>query len=97
MYNFRWINEMDQKLEGILCKKLEEIINIWIKEFSNFGQVDNATLVKEASVHKIKLKDQMIYLEPGTQDAREFWYSQFHQSVLHYFINRFLLFVDPKD
>jgi dynein heavy chain 1 len=74
---------MDQKLEGILCKKLEEIINIWIKEFSNFGQVENAMLVKEASVHKIKLKDQMIYLEPGTQDAREFWYGQFHQSVLN--------------
>lgn len=77
-----WINEMDQKLESILVKKLEDIINIWIREFTNFSSIENPTLIKEPSVHRIKLKEQMIYLEPGIQDLREYWYNQFHQCVI---------------
>jgi dynein heavy chain 1 len=76
-----WIAEIDSRLEAILAKKLEEVIEQWIKEFNSFGEKEDPLLVKEASVHKIKLKDQMIYLEPSVNEAREYWYSQLHQSL----------------
>ena len=72
---------METKLEQILAKKLEEIIEIWTKEFTSFGSVEEAILVKEASVHKIKLRDQMMYLEPSIHQAREFWNNQLHHSI----------------
>ncbi len=76
-----WIAEMDNKLESILIKKLEEIINIWLKEFNSLGSIQNPILLKEYTVYNIKLKDQMIYLEPSINEAREYWYSQLHQAL----------------
>lgn len=75
-----WISEIDSKLESILIKKLEEIINIWLKEFNAFGS-QNPILIKEYICYHIKLKDQMIYLEPSINEAREFWYSQLHSAL----------------
>lgn len=75
-----WIKEQDQKLEAILVKKLEDLINLFIKEFSGFGKMNEIFLIKEATVHKIKIKDQMIYLEPSILQAREYWYGQLHKT-----------------
>lgn len=75
-----WIREQDSKLESILIKKLEDVINLFIKEFTGFGKVDEIFLIKEATVHKIKLREQMIYLEPTIHEAREYWYSQLHKT-----------------
>jgi hypothetical protein len=75
---------MDVKLESILAKKLEEVINQFLKEFSGFGTVDNPNIVKEPTIHKIKLREQMIYLEPSMHEGREYWYNQLHKSVLNF-------------
>jgi len=76
-----WIAEMDNKLETILAKKLEEIIEKWIKEFISIGSMENPILVKEVSIHNIKLRDQMIYLEPSINEAREYWYYHLHNAM----------------
>ena len=76
-----WINEMDIKLEQILAKKLEDVINLFMKEFSSFNQVEKPLLVTEASVHKIKLREQLVYLEPGIHEAREYWFNQLHRCI----------------
>ena len=74
-----WINEQDLKLESILLKKLEDIINLFAKEFTDFGKIQEIFLIKEATIHKIKLKEQQIYLEPSIHEAREYWYGQLHK------------------
>ncbi len=76
-----WISEMDTKLEAILTKKLEEVIEIWLKEFNNPSQNENQILIKEYTIYNVKLKDQMIYLEPSINEAREFWYSNLHEAL----------------
>ena len=65
-----------------LIKKLEEVIEIWLKEFLAPKPLQEPLLLQEVSVHKIKISDQVIYLEPTIFEAREFWYNQFHQ-LLH--------------
>lgn len=37
--------------------------------------------MQSVSIHKIKITDQLIYLEPCIFEAREFWYNQFHQAL----------------
>ena len=76
-----WIREMDKKLESILMKKLEEVIDIWLKEFLAPKPLTDPLLLQEVSVHKIKITDQLIYLEPSIYEAREFWYNQLHQAM----------------
>ncbi|MCQ2815661.1 MAG: AAA family ATPase [archaeon] len=76
-----WVNEMDSKLEKILIKKLEEVIQTWLKEFLAPKPLQDPLLLQEVSVHKIKISDQVIYLEPTIFEAREFWYNQFHQAI----------------
>ena len=68
---------MDEKLEAILAKKLEEVIDVFRKEFSQFGMIESPLLVKEASVHKVKLRDQLICLEPNIYEAREYCTANF--------------------
>ena len=76
-----WIKEMDSKLESILIKKLEEVIDIWLKEFLAPKPLTDPLLLQEVSIHKIKISDQLISLEPSIFEAREFWYNQFHQAM----------------
>ena len=76
-----WIKEIDEKLQEILKKKLEECTQLWLKEFLAPKPLHDAIMLTECSIHKVKLTDQMIYLEPSINDAREFWYNQYHNSI----------------
>ena len=38
-------------------------------------------MLQDCTVHKIKLTDQLIYLEPSLNDAREYWYNHYHNSI----------------
>jgi dynein heavy chain 1 len=83
-----WIKEMDQKLESILIQKLKETIDIWLKEFLAPKPLKEPILLQDVSIHKIKITDQLIYLEPSIYEAREFWYNQFHQALSIVLSNR---------
>ena len=77
----KWIKEVDLKLESILIKKLEECLDIWIKEFLAPKPLNDPVLILDVIVHRINFKNQTIILEPSMYDAREYWYNQLHQSL----------------
>lgn len=33
-----WVDELDQRIQGILTARLEELIQNWIREFNNFSE-----------------------------------------------------------
>ena len=76
-----WIKEIDSKLQAILIKKLEDCTELWLKEFLAPKPLHDAIMLQDCSVHKVKLTDQLIYLEPSINDAREYWYNQYHNSI----------------
>ena len=59
-----WIKEEDTKLEGILIKKLEQVISTWIEEFKAPKPLENAVLLNECESLKIKITDQIINIQP---------------------------------
>jgi len=77
----KWIKEIDLKLESILIKKLEECLDIWIKEFLAPKPLNDPVLILDVIVHKIKMENQTIILEPSIYDAREYWFNQLHQAM----------------
>ena len=77
----KWIKEIDLKLESILIKKLEECLDLWLKEFLAPKPLNEPILIQDVIVHKIKMENQTVILEPTMFDAREYWYNQLHQSM----------------
>ena len=77
----KWIKEIDSKLESILIKRLEECLDVWIKEFLAPKPLTDPVLIEDVIVHKIKMENQTIVLQPSMYDAREYWYNQLHQSI----------------
>ena len=88
----KWIKEIDSKLESILIKKLEECIDIWIKEFLAPKPLNEPVLILDVIVHKIKMENQTIILEPSIYDAREYWFNQLHQAMSIIISNKRLSF-----
>ena len=88
----KWIKEIDSKLESILIKKLEECIDIWIKEFLAPKPLNEPVLILDVIVHKIKMENQTIILEPSIYDAREYWFNQLHQAMAIIISNKRLSF-----
>ena len=78
---YHWIKEIDSKLQQILIKKLEDCTKLWLEEFLSPKPLHDAILLQDCSIHKVKLTDQSIYLEPSINDAREYWYNQYHNSI----------------
>ena len=76
-----WIKEVDTKLEGILIKKLEQVISTWIEEFKAPKPLENAVLLNECESLKIKITDQIINIQPSLQEAREYWYNQLNLAM----------------
>ena len=76
-----WIKGIDEKLQKILIKKLEDCTELWLKEFLSKKPLTDAILLQECSIHKVKISDQVIYLEPSLNDAREYWYNEYHKSI----------------
>ena len=75
-----WIQSIDNSLSKILIEKLEKCTELWLKEFLAPKPLTDAIMLQECSIHKVKISDQ-VYLEPSLNDAREYWYNQYHNSI----------------
>ena len=58
-----WIKEIDTKLEGILIKKLEQVISTQIEEFKALKPLENAILLNGCESLKIKITVQIINIQ----------------------------------
>ena len=85
-----WIKEIDDKLQTLLIKKLEDCTQLWLKEFLAPKPLHDALLLQDCSIHKVKLSDQQIFLEPSINDAREYWYNQYHNAIAFILENQHL-------
>ena len=92
-----WINNLDKKLENILIKKLETYTTLWLKEFMAPKPLKDAIMLQDCSIHKVKYSDQMIYLEPSLNDAREHWYDEYHKSILFILESTHLKYRTPEE
>jgi len=76
-----WVPELDAKIEAILSKRLGEHITAWIKSFEGFKK-DGGDIIKNPSVHEVKIQDQVIYVDPPIEHARYYWLQEFHKQVI---------------
>ena len=57
-----------------------ELIPRWLSEFNGYDQI-GGHLIAYSTVHEIKIQDQLIYLDPPIEEARAYWYTQFHKII----------------
>ena len=74
-----WVARLNEKVEEILTKRLEELLQSWIKEFTNYADEDTeSNLIKNSMVLDLKLQNRQILLEPSLAEAKAFWYRELH-------------------
>ena len=75
-----WATELNLEVEKVLSSRLEELMQLWIKEFKGFEQ-NGGTLIKECMVLELKQKEQRIIIEPSLSEARAFWFKELHDQM----------------
>ena len=76
------VNELEGNVERVLKKRLEDIIQQWNVEFEGYRNKDiERKLIKENTVHEIKVQSQVIFVEPPIEYANCFWLNHFHACV----------------
>ncbi len=76
----QWVQELNVKIEAILVKRLENLLQNWIEEFKNF-ETKGGQLINKKMVLDVKLLNRTIILDPPLSEARAFWYKQLHNQV----------------
>ena len=71
---------LNVNVEEILSKRLEQLLQSWIKEFTDF-EASGGTLIKNSMVLDLKLLNRQILLEPSLIEAKTFWYKELHNQV----------------
>lgn len=77
-----WVKDLEISVEQVLSDRLKDLIELWLYEFENYKQRDRERkLIKENTVHEIKVQNQTLLIEPSTEYARAFWMNHFHSSL----------------
>lgn len=76
----KWVSQLNAEIESIFIKRAEQIIEEWISEFENFGEVPKK-LITNTIYHEIKIRDQQLIMDPSVQELRSFWYKQLNSLV----------------
>ncbi len=65
----------------MLAERLKQLVDLWLKEFTEFGQKREAeiVLVRETVKHELHIREQRIYVEPPLEFARYCLYRDFHR------------------
>lgn len=75
-----WVEELDERIRGILTRRLEEYVQIWINEFNKYTE-SGGKLINYKTVLEVKIQNQTIALDPPISEARAFWYKRFHEQL----------------
>ncbi|KIR72005.1 dynein heavy chain 1, cytosolic [Cryptococcus deuterogattii CA1014] len=88
-----WVTTLNEKIDKILGDRLVNVIEIWCAEFgkdeeaaggdaavaSGNGPKDDMKI--EPLVHEIRIRNQVIYLDPPIELARQEWLNQFQDTL----------------
>jgi dynein heavy chain 1 len=75
-----WVAGLNDKIEKILVRRLEQLLQAWIDEFVNF-ETKGGTLIQSKMVLDIKIQNLAIIMEPTMSEARAYWYKELHKQV----------------
>ncbi|EAR94592.2 dynein heavy chain, cytoplasmic protein (macronuclear) [Tetrahymena thermophila SB210] len=76
-----WVPEVDAKIEDILVERLVQIIRKFVVEFETYRLMEKREFIEQHTRHELKMKDQVISIEPSTEFARYYWFQQFHKAI----------------
>lgn len=79
-----WINSLDERIQHVLGQRISDEIDAWCKAYSaeNSGENDDAT--KEPIVHELRMRNQLIYVEPPVEMAQATWMKQLQRILGKY-------------
>lgn len=75
-----WVQGLNEKIEKILVKRLEQLLASWIEEFASF-ESKGGSLISSKMVLDIKIQNLAIVMEPTLSEARSYWYKELHKQV----------------
>ncbi|ORX39193.1 dynein heavy chain, N-terminal region 1-domain-containing protein [Kockovaella imperatae] len=67
-----WVASLNERIDVVLKTRLMQAIEAWCEDFSNSTS---------PVVHSIQIRNQVIYLDPPIEFARQDWLAQFQQSL----------------
>lgn len=88
-----WVASLNQQIDGVLSDRLVQAVEGWCIAFSqDDGGVNGDTTAKksidegtkmhiEPLVHEIRIRNQIIYLDPPIEIARQEWLVQFQSAI----------------
>ena len=80
-----WVPELNTQLEGIFAKRLETLVQEWVKEFVNFShpdhQEDTFNYVNDEMRLELKSENNVFFLDPPLEHAKFVWIQEFHRIV----------------
>jgi dynein heavy chain 1 len=77
---FLWVPELEKRISGVLQERLKEVIDEWLNEFKNWEDSKRERITK-TQIFEMKIRDQVIYLDPPIEQARFWWMQEFHKEI----------------
>jgi dynein heavy chain 1 len=77
---FKWVNIVNDEIEKLLVKRVEDTIEEWVNEFDNYGDA-TPKYITMTPIHEIKIRDQQLVMDPSVQEMRSYWYKQLNNIV----------------
>lgn len=72
-----WVARLNEDVETILTERLEQLLQNWIKEFTEFEE-NSGKLIENSMVLDLKYQNKQIFLEPSLAEAKAYWYKELH-------------------
>lgn len=72
-----WVARLNEDVEKILTERLEQLLQNWIKEFTEFEE-NSGKLIENSMVLDLKYQNKQIFLEPSLAEAKAYWYKELH-------------------
>lgn len=92
-----WVTTLNERIDAVLIQRLQTAIDTWCREFSRSdegvdGEIDQsaeegshgADLTIKPLVHEVRIRNQVIYLDPPIELARQEWLAQFQHVLGEY-------------
>jgi dynein heavy chain 1 len=93
-----WVQVLDKRVEAIISMRLQHAVKAWVAAFRADGKTLAAvektdqgaiTVTLDHTVHEILLSNQILYLSPPLEQARQDWIATLHAYIdpLHRFLD----------
>jgi dynein heavy chain 1 len=78
-----WVDSLDQRIQRVLVQRVSNEIDNWCKAFSSHRQLSvsdddrqTAAITNEPIVHELRIKNQLIYVDPPVEMTQATWTKQ---------------------